>query len=189
MQKHTIFGSTITLDHDHDEGEGILRRRYVAYSATMPDGAVFEGRAFSPAPHITDAEGIAAALALLGFLTIRHGEDDSALFEDYTPAQLAWSTSPACESMRGLVDEVIVLGGIHEITEVGIDQNGAAWTPFAVDYFAEQEAGECSICEREIEEGWLCLDDGSQEVCAEHIYFADAAAAKAHGYAWIGDPL
>lgn len=50
----------------------------------------------------------------------------------------------------------------------GIDQDGLTWIEFEVDYFADQEPGECSICGKEIEDGWLCLD-GGDEVCSKHV--------------------
>lgn len=50
----------------------------------------------------------------------------------------------------------------------GTDGLGSQWIEFETDCFAEQEAGTCSICEAEIESGWMCLD-GAEEVCAEHI--------------------
>jgi hypothetical protein len=52
----------------------------------------------------------------------------------------------------------------------GEDKDGCMWTQFEVDYFAEQEAGECSICGKEIESGWMCLD-GGDEVCDEHVTY------------------
>ena len=52
----------------------------------------------------------------------------------------------------------------------GDDENGNKWVEFEVDYFAEQEAGECSICGKELESGWMCLD-GGDEVCASHIEY------------------
>ena len=51
----------------------------------------------------------------------------------------------------------------------GIDENGGTWTRFEVDYFAEQEAGTCDICEvDDLEFGWLLLD-GGEEICDSHV--------------------
>lgn len=50
----------------------------------------------------------------------------------------------------------------------GTDEHGCQWIEFEVDYLAEQEVGTCSICESEIESGWLCLD-GGEEVCSDHV--------------------
>lgn len=50
----------------------------------------------------------------------------------------------------------------------GVDLYGCGWIEFEVDYFADQEAGECVICGARTEEGWLCLD-GGDEVCHHHI--------------------
>ena len=57
--------------------------------------------------------------------------------------------------------------GISRLT--GYDEEGLTWTQFEVDWFAGEKAGECCICGEALESGWLCLDDGSQEVCDEHI--------------------
>ena len=50
----------------------------------------------------------------------------------------------------------------------GEDENGCCWVEFEVDYFAEGEDGECSICGRRIASGWMCLD-GGEEVCDKHL--------------------
>lgn len=54
----------------------------------------------------------------------------------------------------------------------GTDEYGNIWLQFEVDHLAEQEEGECCICEAVLEEGWLCLD-GGEEVCYEHVTFTD----------------
>lgn len=65
--------------------------------------------------------------------------------------------------------EKIVLHDVEGIArKSGTDQNGCAWLQFEVDYFAEQEDGECSICGATIFKGWLCMD-GGDEVCDEHV--------------------
>jgi len=56
----------------------------------------------------------------------------------------------------------------------GIDEHGNRWVRFEVDYFAQQEPGECAECGNTLESGWLCLD-GGYEVCDEHIEEAYAA--------------
>jgi len=48
----------------------------------------------------------------------------------------------------------------------GIDRSGALWIPFNNDRL--EWDGECSICDAEIENGYLCMDDAN-EVCAEHV--------------------
>ena len=50
----------------------------------------------------------------------------------------------------------------------GTDDNGCIWTQFEVDYFADQEDGECDICGEVLSEGWMCLD-GGDEVCDSHV--------------------
>jgi hypothetical protein len=48
------------------------------------------------------------------------------------------------------------------------DGGDVTFTPFIVDYFAEQTDGECSLCGLTIDAGWLCLD-GGEEFCNGHI--------------------
>jgi hypothetical protein len=66
-------------------------------------------------------------------------------------------------------DKTIVL---HDVTGIarrtGTDQHGLTWQEFDVDYGALEEAGECVICGRRIESGWVCLD-GGDEVCDSHL--------------------
>ena len=65
--------------------------------------------------------------------------------------------------------ENIILTGISGMGCLsGIDQNGARWIQFRVDYFAEQMDGECSGCGAVIDAGWMCLD-GGEEVCDDHV--------------------
>lgn len=54
----------------------------------------------------------------------------------------------------------------------GTDTNGCYWIEFEVDYFAEQEDGECSICGKTLSSGWMCLD-GGDEVCDSHVDFEE----------------
>jgi hypothetical protein len=67
--------------------------------------------------------------------------------------------------------ETIKLSNVAGIARLsGTDENGCYWIEFEVDYFAEQEPGECSICGAELASGWMCLD-GGEEVCSEHIEY------------------
>ena len=69
--------------------------------------------------------------------------------------------------------ESIGLKNIEGIARLsGTDEHGNTWLQFEVDYLAEQEAGECCICGKVLEEGWLCMD-GGEEVCYGHITFDD----------------
>lgn len=68
--------------------------------------------------------------------------------------------------------EVIQLHDVEGIArKSGTDEHGNQWTEFEVDYMAEQEDGECSICGKALSSGWMCMDDGSQEVCDEHVEY------------------
>ena len=67
----------------------------------------------------------------------------------------------------------IILTGISGMGCLsGIDQNGARWIQFRVDYFAEQVDGECSGCGAVIDAGWMCLD-GGEEGCDDHVTLED----------------
>ena len=54
----------------------------------------------------------------------------------------------------------------------GVDENDNHFIDFEVDYFADQDTGECSICGKELESGFICLD-GGEEFCSDHIIFVD----------------
>lgn len=59
---------------------------------------LFCGSDYGVSPmHSVDSD--AALLGLLGFLTLRPGDTDSEYFTGYTPAQLAWAQSSACEEL------------------------------------------------------------------------------------------
>ena len=63
--------------------------------------------------------------------------------------------------------ELFDVGGTSRLS--GEDAQGCVWTQFEVDYQAEQEAGECIICEAQIPfTGWMCMD-GGDEVCEYHV--------------------
>jgi hypothetical protein len=71
--------------------------------------------------------------------------------------------------MNNTKQETIKLHNVEGFAKLtGTDAQGNAWTQFEVDYLAEQEDGECSICGAVLTDGWLCLD-GGDEVCSEHI--------------------
>lgn len=70
-----------------------------------------------------------------------------------------------------MATEIVALTNIQGFAlKTGEDQYGNHWTEFETDYFADQQPGECSICQAEIESGWLCLD-GGEEVCHDHISY------------------
>jgi hypothetical protein len=63
----------------------------------------------------------------------------------------------------------VVLHNVEGVArKSGTDQYGNQWIEFEVDYFAEQMPGECCICGKEIESGWICLD-GGDECCDSHV--------------------
>ena len=69
--------------------------------------------------------------------------------------------------------ETITLSDVTGISrKSGGDDSGSVWEQFEVDYFAEQNDGECCICHAILGTGWLCLD-GGDEVCNSHIEFCE----------------
>jgi hypothetical protein len=52
----------------------------------------------------------------------------------------------------------------------GVDEYGNHYIQFEVDYMAEQEIGECSLCGEKMDSGWLCLD-GGDEYCNQCISY------------------
>ncbi len=65
----------------------------------------------------------------------------------------------------------IVLHGVEGIVrKFGTDAHGNVWIQFEVDFFADQNLGECSICGASLASGWQCLD-GGDEVCDSHIEY------------------
>lgn len=69
--------------------------------------------------------------------------------------------------------ERIILHDIEGIAlKSGTDEQGNHWVQFEVDSLAEQFPGTCSICGETIDSGWLCLD-GGEEVCSDHVEYAD----------------
>jgi len=87
----------------------------------------------------------------------------------------------------------VVLHDVDGISKKsGTDEYGNQWTQFEVDYMAEQLPGECSICGKELESGWMCLDgdrvdfggldNRGEEVCDEHVVYAeDLSELLKHG--------
>jgi hypothetical protein len=74
--------------------------------------------------------------------------------------------------------ETITLNTIEGISRLsGTDENGCEWIQFEVDYLAEQEDGECSICGQTLSSGWTCLD-GGEEVCDSHVQWTPEAQEK-----------
>ena len=57
-------------------------------------------------PKFVAIDSLEAALSLLDFLRLREGDTDSEYFEHYTPKQLAWCNSRACETAARRVYEL-----------------------------------------------------------------------------------
>lgn len=65
-------------------------RSLLGYEFFTPDGKLlFDGREYSPSPH-TSVDSDDSIVGLLDFLSLDPEENDSEIFEGYTPEQLAW---------------------------------------------------------------------------------------------------
>jgi len=106
-----------TFDTGRTDGRG---RTCIGYELNAPDGArLFHGTAFRCSPlHADDSDE--ALRALLGFLTLRHGDTDREYFAGYTAAQEAFAASSECEYLAFLYDE----GGDGTFTECACDTCG-----------------------------------------------------------------
>jgi len=68
-----------------------------------------------------------------------------------------------------MVTSTVYLNNVSGISRLsGVDEHGNSWIQFEVDYFAEQDDGECAICGEILTSGWMCLD-GGEEICDEHV--------------------
>ena len=68
-----------------------------------------------------------------------------------------------------MVTSTVYLNNVSGISRLsGVDEHGNSWIQFEVDYFAEQNDGECVICGEILTSGWMCLD-GGEEICDEHV--------------------
>jgi hypothetical protein len=72
-----------------------------------------------------------------------------------------------------MVTSTVYLNNVSGISRLsGVDEHGNSWIQFEVDYFAEQDDGECAICGEVLIYGWMCLD-GGEEICDEHVFEQD----------------
>jgi hypothetical protein len=70
-------------------------------------------------------------------------------------------------------EETVILSDVEGFSrKSGTCQHGCRWIEFEVDYFADQLPGVCDICGETLESGWLNLD-GGEEICSEHVEFAE----------------
>jgi hypothetical protein len=110
-----------------DTGSTRSNRTRIAYELREPSGTVlFAGDDFRASPmHADDSDN--ALRALLGFLTLRPGDTAAEYFADYTPAQLAFARSDACQLLAFIYsdDPSIVAsenaGAFEDIAEDGKD--------------------------------------------------------------------
>lgn len=73
-----------------------------------------------------------------------------------------------------MTDNMIILHDVQGISrKSGVDQHNCTWTEFEVDYLAEQEDGECSICHERLSNGWMCMEQAGKEVCTDHVVYEE----------------
>lgn len=74
------------------------------YAVTTPTGVKFIGTQFRPAP--SDLKNKVKILdSLLVWITLKPGDTDKEYFDSYTPEQMAWSQSFACEMAQSDLPE------------------------------------------------------------------------------------
>lgn len=97
-------------------------------------------------------------------------------FEEGMPAWLRYAGEAELPAMPETAVRIIRMHDLDGIdTFTGTDDDGCVWTQFVVDTFAEQLPGTCAICGAELQNGWLNLDNGGEEVCDSHIEITEVA--------------
>lgn len=82
------------------KGTGKLSYRF----SSSEGGLIFKGDDFRPSPmHSIDSKE--SVSALMGFLTLQHGDTDEEYFEHYNERQTTFAQSYACEVLAGLVSD------------------------------------------------------------------------------------
>jgi hypothetical protein len=108
-----------------DTGRTRGDRTRIAYELREPSGVVlFAGDDFCPSPmHADDSDN--ALRALLGVLTLRPGDTDAEYFADYTPAQLAFAQSDACQLLAFIYsDDPSIAGSENAGAFEDVDDDG-----------------------------------------------------------------
>lgn len=76
------------------------------YTFTFDGKEIFKGNDFKMGQFsLFDENSREAAIALLGFLTLRPGDTDAEYFDKYTPEQMEWAKSSECEYLSYEVPE------------------------------------------------------------------------------------
>lgn len=71
-------------------------RALSSYRFSVGETILFQGEDFGVSPcHAEDSDQ--AICALMGFLTLKPGDTDREYFDNYTPEQMEWAESYACE--------------------------------------------------------------------------------------------
>ena len=92
-----IEGYRLKLYDTNTRGE--YNKSRLAFGFFDPDGKLlFSGTDFCCAPAFA-VDSDDAIRSLLGFLTLKPGDTDDEYFQDYTPAQLAFTESSDCEEL------------------------------------------------------------------------------------------
>lgn len=116
MTTQSTFHSTITdvkNDNDyiaHMEGMQGTYSLYFIYRGGSKieyyffDGEIllFAGNDYKPAPGM-NVDSLESMINLLGFLTCQVGDTYDSYFENYTPAQIAFTENYDCEMLKGLI--------------------------------------------------------------------------------------
>lgn len=76
----------------------------VSYYAFLKGELLFQGDDFKPSP-LHGYDTINTMVDLLGFLTVKEFDTDAEYFANYTPEQIAFRDSFACEELGGYVSD------------------------------------------------------------------------------------
>jgi hypothetical protein len=97
-----------TWDTGRTRGTGMMARTRIGYEFRDPSGEVlFRGDDFGPSPmHADDSD--ATLRGLLAFLLLRPGDTDREYFADYSPRQLAFAASDACQLLQFVYSDDVV---------------------------------------------------------------------------------
>lgn len=72
------------------------QRAFLSYTVITPSGATFTGDRYSPSPMVA-YDSADSVISLLGWICVKPGDTDKDFFADYTPKQMDWAESFACE--------------------------------------------------------------------------------------------
>lgn len=107
------------------------------YFFGMADELIFSGNDYRPSPLYPAIDSVEAVVGCLSFLTLQDGATDREYFANYTPAQLAFRDSYACEELNGLINDFEEFQYIAKDDEIAQEYCKAAKDYFYANYTQE----------------------------------------------------